>query len=114
MTIIPTAVLDLPQLYTHPPAAELLATLELLALKPASWDPSKSKQDSNLQTAIDEDGIPKYLTGIVSCPLSWIDDERKEQIWEEASRRLSERAGRTGDFSIFRGNEGGDLNLIRS
>lgn len=102
---IPTTVLDLPQIYTQPSAAQLLTTLELLAIKPTAWDPvgNTYPRAGKTEPAIDEEGIPKYLTGIVSCPLSWIDEERKEQIWEMASRRLSERAGRTGDqnFSFF-------------
>ena len=43
------------------------------------------------------DGLPRYLTGIAGSSLSWIEeDELKEKIWELASKRLSERAGRTG------------------
>lgn len=45
----------------------------------------------------------QYLTSIVSSGLQWItDDERKEQIWDLASQRLSERAGRTATPSRTR------------
>lgn len=92
----PTTVLDLPQLFTHPSATDLINTLELLALKLTSWDPNNRLNDEAAQAVIDEAGIPKYLTGIVASQLSWIDDGRREEIWEAASRRLSERSGRTG------------------
>ena len=43
------------------------------------------------------DGVPRYLTGIISSQLTWIDNEEmKERIWETVSTRLSERSGRTG------------------
>jgi len=51
---------------------------------------------------VDEDGVPKYLTGIVSSSLSWIEDEdARERIYESASARLAERAGRTGKLVDF-------------
>ena len=71
-------------------------TLELLAIKPTSWDPQNRLNGHGAEAVIDEAGIPKYLTGIVASQLSWIDDERREEIWEAASSRLSERSGRTG------------------
>lgn len=92
----PTTVLDLPQLFTHPSATDLMNTLELLAIKPISWDSQNRLNDHGAEAFIDEAGIPKYLTGIVASQLSWIDDERREEIWEAASSRLSERSGRTG------------------
>lgn len=70
--------------------------LDSLAIKPASWDLVGNEQDDNGRQ-IGEDGLPNYLTRIISSPLGWIDDETvKEQIWEAASVRLSERSGRTG------------------
>ena len=48
---------------------------------------------------IDEDGIPQYLTSIIASRLHWIEDEdEREQVWEMASARLSERSGRTGEL----------------
>ncbi|KAL8897234.1 MAG: hypothetical protein Q9207_007315 [Kuettlingeria erythrocarpa] len=86
------SVLDLPQLYTRPTAAELLATLIQLRLKPSSWDNTEVSGSSEL----DEEGLPSYLTSIIASSLAWIvDDHVKEQIWEAASARLSERSGRS-------------------
>jgi len=43
------------------------------------------------------------LTKIISSPLAWIDDDdEKEQVWEAASQRLSERSGRTAIGDITR------------
>lgn len=92
----PTTVLDLPQLYAHPSAAELISTLETLAIEPTLWDSKSCLNDGDECALIDEAGIPKYLTGIIASQLSWVEDERREEIWEAASRRLSERSGRTG------------------
>ena len=48
------------------------------------------------------EGVPKYLTAIISSSLAWIDnDADRDSIWETASQRLSERSGRNarGGFS---------------
>ncbi len=92
-------VLDLPQLYTRPPATELLSTLARLAIKASSWDVTENWQEHE-GGEIGEKGVPKYLIGIIASPLAWIEDENiKEQIWEAAGARLSERSGRTGEIT---------------
>jgi predicted nicotinamide N-methyase len=96
----PMSVLDLPQLYQEPPAERLLEILDDLKLAPPSWDaiPIASRKRQ-----ISDEGVPAYLTNIVSSPLSWIyDDQTKERIWESASERLSERSGRTGRGDLTR------------
>ena len=97
-------VLDLPQLYTRPSAPVLFATLSKLAIKPTSWssETEKSSKGPDSPVAIDEDGIPQYLTSIIASQLRWIEDEHvREQVWEMASARLSERSGRTGELRYF-------------
>lgn len=100
----------MPQLYTKPSAEALLETLALLVSAPPSWD-SKDKDDSNDTTETDHDvavqidpeGVTRYLTSIVSNSLRWIQDEDvKEEIWNQASSRLSERSGRTAMGAISR------------
>lgn len=62
-------------------------------MKPTAWD--DTVKASNY--IVDEQGVPKYLTSIVGSSLDWIaDDVTREQIWEAASARLSERSGRSG------------------
>lgn len=56
-----------------------------------------------MKRKIRSQGIPSYLTRIISSPLGWIcSDEEKEQLWEAASQRLSERSGRTAMGAIDR------------
>jgi predicted nicotinamide N-methyase len=98
-------VLDLPQLYTKPSAPVLLSTLDDLSVQPLSWEKSKpaSSEPQRRRRKINNEGVPQYLTKIISSPLVWIeDDAEKEQIWEAASQRLSERSGRTAMGAITR------------
>ncbi|KAI9839409.1 MAG: hypothetical protein M1837_002096 [Sclerophora amabilis] len=88
--------LDLPQLYTKPAAPVLLSTLHVLALAVPSWDSSVVGEDH--AHSINPAGLPSYLTSIIASPLSWIDDENeREEIWQTASKRLTERSGRNGE-----------------
>ncbi|KAL2039322.1 hypothetical protein N7G274_007990 [Stereocaulon virgatum] len=93
--------LDLPQLYTKPSAALLLSTLSQLALGLSSWD--VDAPENKEPSLLDGNGVPSYLTRIISSPLNWIEKgEDKEAIWEAASKRLSERSGRTAMPSMRR------------
>ena len=94
-------VLDLPQLYTRPSAPILFDTLTKLTIKATVWslESEKCSKGPDSTVAIDEDGIPQYLTSIIASQLRWIEDEHvREQVWEMASARLSERSGRTGEL----------------
>lgn len=115
MELIESPVLDLPQLYTRPSAETLLETLELLTLTPQSWDvdrdantelehPAHTEQQARRRAVqVHPEGVTRYLTSIVSNPLKWIhDDEVKEEIWNQASFRLSERSGRTAMGALSR------------
>jgi D-xylulose reductase len=124
-------VLDLPQLYTKPSAETILQTLAFLTSTPPSWDRSHvdptseetassgSKHTAEPQTTqVNPEGVTRYLTSIVSNSLRWIDDEEvKEEIWNQASSRLSERSGRTAmgamsrSFRIPTSNGSFDLNI---
>lgn len=109
-------VLDLPQLYTKPSAKILLATLADLGLEPVSWEatPTGTLRTLPLSASgtstpyrkkrkVNGEGLPTYLTKIISSPLAWIEDDgAKERIWEAASQRLAERSGRTAMGAIER------------
>ncbi|KAF9691883.1 hypothetical protein EKO04_010012 [Ascochyta lentis] len=108
-------VLDLPQLYTRPSAQALIDTLQLLTLAPQSWDIEEEPNSEKGQVEhgghtsksrvvqVNPEGVTRYLTSIVSNPLKWIhDDEVKEDIWNQASVRLSERSGRTAMGALSR------------
>ncbi|EXJ83655.1 hypothetical protein A1O1_07279 [Capronia coronata CBS 617.96] len=65
--------------------------------------PTFSKTDRARRVEVAEQGVPRYLTSIVSSSLYWIDDdEAKDSIWTAASARLSERAGRNAMPSMTR------------
>ncbi|KAF2006716.1 hypothetical protein P154DRAFT_542066 [Amniculicola lignicola CBS 123094] len=100
-------VFDLPQLHTKPSAEALLGTLSLLTSAPRSWDGSdaegRKKPSASDEVQIDPEGVTRYLTSIISNGLQWIeDDEAKEDIWTQASQRLSERSGRTARGALSR------------
>ncbi|KAL5120421.1 hypothetical protein ACEQ8H_001711 [Pleosporales sp. CAS-2024a] len=108
-------VLDLPQLSARPTAQTLLETLALLTSAPRSWDRSHTHSE-NVKPSdtrpqrlaasplpINPEGVTRYLTSIVSSALQWIDGEdAKEEIWNQASARLSERSGRTAMGAMSR------------
>lgn len=117
-------VRDLPQLWQQPPFEALLCGLRQLRLAPPIWNTSggSSQTASSDSLTSSEDGhgedegeggdewfshrdqaqsrrdVAIYLSSIVGNPLQWLDDDdQREQVWEEASRRLAERCGRTGE-----------------
>ncbi|KAF2656124.1 hypothetical protein K491DRAFT_401334 [Lophiostoma macrostomum CBS 122681] len=109
-------VFDLPQIYTKPSPEALLETLAILTSAPPSWEPSDIKDTTECSARlgrrritkskapqINPEGVSRYLTSIVSSDLRWIqDEEAKEEIWNQASFRLSERSGRTAMGALSR------------
>lgn len=106
--------LDYPQIWQKPSYQVLLNCLRQLRLEPPSWDTSAEKYvPRGEDTCKDYDGnessesweahraqhrqaVTTYLTKIIASPLPWIScEEEREVLWEEASRRLSERCGRS-------------------
>jgi D-xylulose reductase len=52
---------------------------------------------------VNPEGVTRYLTSIISNALQWIEDDGiKEQIWDQASARLSERSGRSAMGAMSR------------
>ncbi|KAG8533958.1 uncharacterized protein KY384_001700 [Bacidia gigantensis] len=93
-------VLDLPQLHSRPSFTTLQQTLDHLRLGPSSWELNES--ETVKRQNISEQGIPSYLTRLVASSLTWLREEEKEEIWEAASKRLSERSGRAAMSTIDR------------
>lgn len=91
--------LDLPQVWQKPAFPVLLEALQGLRVDPPVWN-LKATRDETLQhqdtAAQDPREIAAYLSTIIKSPLIWLDDEDREAIWDEASRRFSERCGRSG------------------
>ena len=98
--------LDLPQLHGHPSPSLILWVLDALSTKSSNfeWYPDASPEDSSMRLgSVHGNGIPHYLTSIIGSSLDWIEDEMlRERIWQMASVRLSERAGRSGTARSFK------------
>lgn len=97
--------LDLPQVWQKPTFPVLLAALQGLRVDPPVWNLKASRTEMlKPQETVTQDPreIAAYLSTIIKSPLSWlVDEEDREAIWEEASRRFSERCGRSGTFDAF-------------
>ncbi|GAB0138933.1 hypothetical protein EsDP_00007152 [Epichloe bromicola] len=101
------SALDLPQTFQKPSFPILLTTLRSLELSPPIWNHCRrrsealAEQESRASRRKAE--ITQYISTIIKSPLSWIeDDEQKEIIWELASKRMSERCGRTAMGELIR------------
>lgn len=96
---------DFPQMWQKPSSDEVLATLRLLEVKPPIWGHKRRLSDivhEQEATAYFRREVATYLASIVKSSLAWIeDDDEKDAIWSEASRRLSERCGRAGKCLCF-------------
>jgi hypothetical protein len=98
--------IDLPQIWQKPPFETLLASLKGLEQKPRTW--SAHKSDEHDHPAVAEDArvhdrvrLARYLSSVIKSRLDWITDEdQKDMIWTEASRRISERSGRAGKLLL--------------
>ncbi|KAK3341370.1 putative methyltransferase-domain-containing protein [Lasiosphaeria hispida] len=98
---------ELPQLWQKPAFEHLLTCLKHLHLEPPIWGLKVSRDDilrkqQQQRDATDRREIISFLSCIIKSTLGWIDDEQREQVWEEASKRLSERCGRTAMGEIVR------------
>lgn len=92
-------VLDLPQIASRPSYDELIQALAKLKVKPASWGSRIANQP---QSERERKACARYLTNIISSNLTWLpSDAEREKLWEEGSKCLAERCGRTGRMTIF-------------
>ena len=88
-------------LFRSPSFALLYAALESLALQPDSWTGAAKSQDLE---DLDPKFVNQYLLSVVSSELIWFQDgseevealDRRDKVWELASKRMAERCGRTG------------------
>ncbi len=91
---------QLVQLWQKPAFQDLLGCLQRLRQDPPVWNLRASRLEMSRDqeaTAQDRREVASYLSGIIKSGLAWIEDEdEKEVIWTEASKRMSERCGRAG------------------
>ncbi|KXJ91241.1 putative methyltransferase-domain-containing protein [Microdochium bolleyi] len=101
-----TSVLDLPQVWQRPSYNDLLACLHDLRYEPPVWDPSVSRRailNDQEHSAQFQREVAGYLASMIKSEFSWIgDDDEREVLWNEASRRISERCGRAGMSELVR------------
>jgi hypothetical protein len=97
---------DFPQVWEKPSFEDLMSCLKKLQVDPPIWNPSASRQiilEDHENSARFRKEVAAYLASIIKSGLGWInDDDEKEAVWEEASRRISERCGRAGMGEITR------------
>ncbi|KUI58667.1 Protein-lysine N-methyltransferase EFM2 [Cytospora mali] len=100
------SALDLPQVWEKPSFPALLAALQGLRVEPPVWNLKVSRTDilkEQEMNAHHRREIATYLSSIIRSGLLWIEDEEdREAIWEEASKRFSERCGRSAMGEIIR------------
>jgi len=78
----------------------LQRTLANLEIKPSSWSsPTKTTFGKYSEAA-----ISRYLTSIISNMFEWFEntededaDAQREVLWDLASKRMTERCGRSGE-----------------
>ncbi|KAI2616026.1 hypothetical protein GGR54DRAFT_649679 [Hypoxylon sp. NC1633] len=100
------SIADFPQVWQKPSAEELLASLKRLQVDPPVWNPNTPRKiilDTYRNAAQFHRELSAYLSSIIKSNLGWIqDDDEKEALWDQASRRFSERCGRTAMGEITR------------
>ncbi|KAH6900259.1 putative methyltransferase-domain-containing protein [Thelonectria olida] len=104
---MPLAVEDFPQMWERPSYAQLVEILESLELSAPIWGHKGRREDILVEqeslASQRKAGVTRYLANIIKSPLAWIeDDDEKENLWTLASKRTSERCGRTAMGEILR------------
>lgn len=102
-----THPLDYPQIWQRPSYADLAEVLKSLELTPPIWNHKRRRSDileEQESLASQRKGdVTRYLSSIIGSSLEWIkDDDEKEAIWTQASKRITERCGRTAMGEVIR------------
>lgn len=97
---------DLPQMWQRPPPEVVLAALRGLQVTPPVWNYKRRRseilQDQEAAAHAHRE-VSAYLSSVIKSGLVWVDDDdAREEIWSEASRRMSERCGRAAMGEITR------------
>ena len=101
-------------MWEKPSYETLLDALASLELNPPIWNHRRKRSD----ILAEQDSLAsqrkaettRYLSSIIKSPLAWIGDEDlREHLWEQASRRMSERCGRTAMGEVVRRWPFGDV-----
>lgn len=96
---------QLTHLWQKPCFGDLFACLQALRVAPPVWNLKTSRAEilqKQQQHVVDSREIISFLSLVIKSSLAWIaDDYEREQIWDEASKRLTERCGRTGNVYLI-------------
>jgi len=98
---------DLPQMWEKPTYGSLVDALAGLELAPPVWSHDRRRDEiiaeqESLATQLKAEAS-RYISSIIKSPLDWLaDDDEREHVWELASRRMSERCGRSAMGDITR------------
>ncbi|KAJ4397607.1 Protein-lysine N-methyltransferase rrg1 [Gnomoniopsis smithogilvyi] len=97
---------DLPQVWQKPSAGVLVEALQQLRVEPPVWNLKTSRAEilkEQETTSQHSREIAAYLSRIIGSELAWIsEEEEREAVWSEASKRFSERCGRSAMGEITR------------
>lgn len=91
-----------PPMWQKPTFEQIIGCLRNLRIDPPVWN--LSARPSQITRSLDAtpqaaQEVTGYLATIVKSGLEWIQDEdQREEVWAEASKRISERCGRAGGF----------------
>lgn len=94
-------------MWQRPGYETLLDALRSLELSPPIWNHNRRRSDilaeqESLATQRKTEAA-RYLSSIIKSPLAWLDDDdQREEVWTQASRRMSERCGRTAMGEVIR------------
>ncbi|KAG9507778.1 hypothetical protein J7337_001333 [Fusarium musae] len=99
--------LDFPQMWERPSYTQLAGILQSLELSPPIWNHKRRRseimEEQESLASQRKAEVTRYLSSIIKSPLSWIDDDNeKEILWTQASKRMSERCGRTAMGEVVR------------
>ncbi|KAF5018206.1 hypothetical protein F66182_9825 [Fusarium sp. NRRL 66182] len=99
--------LDFPQMWEHPCYNDLAEILKGLELSPPIWNHKRRRseiiEEQESLASQRKAEVTRYLSSIIKSPLAWIeDDDEKETLWTQASKRMSERCGRTAMGEVIR------------
>lgn len=94
-------------MWERPGYDALVDVLQSLEMSPPIWNHNRRRSDilhEQESLASQRKGeVTRYLSSIISSPLAWIEDEdQKETLWTLASKRTSERCGRTAMGEVVR------------
>lgn len=98
---------DLPQTWERPGYEALVAALQSLELRPPIWNHRRKRADivaeQESMASQRRAEAARYLSSIIRSPLAWLDDDgEREEVWELASRRMTERCGRMAMGEVLR------------